>query len=116
MSVTDRVIGRRMLTAKVWDQSQDTMGETCNGEGGTNNIADYSGLPLPFFIPLLFHTASSVIQSVESGSSKGLKVYITVKNNYTVTCCADLVNRDLITVKIIRCIKNMRNVLVVHAD
>jgi len=47
-----------MLTAKIWDQSQDAMGETCNGGGGkTNIIAHHSGLPLPVIIPSSFHTA-----------------------------------------------------------
>jgi hypothetical protein len=85
MSLTDQVIIRRMLTARVWDQSQDTMEETCNGGGTTNIIADYSGLPLPVIIPSLFHTASSIIRSVGSGTNKGPKVYVTLKNNYAVT-------------------------------
>ena len=40
--------------------------------GGTANIfADYSGLPLPVISPSLFHTASSIIRSVDSGPNKG---------------------------------------------
>ena len=105
MSLTDQVISRRTLTARVCDQSQDTMRETCNGGGTTNMITDYSGLPLPVVIPSLFHTASSIIRSVGSGTNKGPKVYISLKNNYIITYSADLIIRGLITITIIRCIK-----------
>jgi hypothetical protein len=56
-------------------------------------------------IPSLFPIASSIIRSLDSGSNKGLKVYITLKNNSTVTYTADPIIRDVITVTRERCTK-----------
>ena len=94
MSLTVQVISRRMLTAKFLGSVPGHY-----GRGGTTNIiANNSGLPLPVIIPSLFHTASSIIRSVDSGPNKGQKVYVTLKNNYTLTYSAGLILRDLIAV------------------